>query len=153
MDAGNTFYEMRQVNFGTSKSGLDTVGYTLVDHEGTQNDRVTEGVHEVGTGTGIYAAHVCCPTMFKGSILWDTGEGSDTVYAAEQVMPIAEQVHMSYEVNAGVWHIEPDTKQMVFYDPFRGGEVIRFQLLDRNGNPSFDEVFERARILPDGSMA
>jgi hypothetical protein len=70
----------KTVNFGPGKAGLSSVGYTL-----TGGSRITAGVAEVGTATGIYAATVTFTDAFAGAILWDTGEGGSTAYAAEEV--------------------------------------------------------------------
>lgn len=70
----------KTVNFGPGKASLATVGYTL-----TGGSRITAGVAEIGTATGIYGATVTFADGFAGSILWDTGQGGSTVYAAEEV--------------------------------------------------------------------
>jgi hypothetical protein len=72
----------KTVNFGPGRGGLSTVGYTL-----TGGSRITAGVAEVGTATGIYGATVTFADGFAGAILWDTGQGGSTVYAAEEVNP------------------------------------------------------------------
>lgn len=72
----------KAVDFGPAKGGLSSIGYTL-----TGGSRVTIGVAEVGTATGIYGATVTFADAFSGSILWDTGEGASTVFAAEAINP------------------------------------------------------------------
>lgn len=75
---------IKLVNFGASKSGLSTVGYTLLNtDETTKQARTTTGVYEVGINTGIYACNVIFDDDWNGSILWDSGEVTP-VYAAEQ---------------------------------------------------------------------
>lgn len=74
----------KTANFGPGRSGLATVGYTL-----TGGARVTAGVAEVAAGTGVYGATVALPDGFAGAILWDTGQGGQTAYAAEDVNPNA----------------------------------------------------------------
>jgi hypothetical protein len=76
--------QYRTAEFGSSRGGLTTVGYTL-----SGGSRITAGVAEVGTNTGIYGALVEVPDGFQGSILWDTGEGESTVYAGGAVNPDA----------------------------------------------------------------
>lgn len=66
------------VNFGPAKGGLATVGYKV--DGGT---RVTSGVAELGTNTGVYAASVSLAEGRTGHILWDTGEGSPA-YAGDE---------------------------------------------------------------------
>jgi hypothetical protein len=74
----------RTVNFGTTKSGLKHVGYHLLNTKGAiVRTRTEVGVHEVGEGTGIYAAMVCFPDQFRGTVLWDTGQARPS-YAAEE---------------------------------------------------------------------
>ena len=64
------------VNFGSAKTGLATVGYTLYNPDGTSYQaRVTAGVVEYGT-TGVYGASVTLPTDRPVLVMWDTGEGT-----------------------------------------------------------------------------
>ena len=70
----------KTANFGPSRGGLSTVGYTL-----TGGVRATAGVAEVGTGTGTYGATITFADGFAGSVLWDTGQGGSTVYASDDV--------------------------------------------------------------------
>lgn len=73
----------KAVNFGTSKTGLATVGYRLLNNDGVEQlARTTTGVVETLTGTGIYQAEISFPENWNGTILWDTGEGTPK-YAAE----------------------------------------------------------------------
>lgn len=66
------------VSFGSRKKNLSTVGYTLINADGTTlQSRTTDGVVELDTGnTGIYGAQASFPDGFAGYILWDTGEAS-----------------------------------------------------------------------------
>lgn len=73
------------VNFGSASGGLATVGYQLKDSSGASvGSRITSGVYELGTSTGIYGANVSVPDGFSGSIQWDTGGGSPK-YANEDI--------------------------------------------------------------------
>jgi hypothetical protein len=65
------------VNFGLSKGGLATVGFTI------GGQRLT--VAEIVAGTGIYGGMVTPPRGFVGPILWDTGEGQASVYSVDFV--------------------------------------------------------------------
>lgn len=68
---------VRNVNFGSSKTGLSNVGYRLVNPNGSiQIERTTDGVAEVLAGTGIYQAEISFQEGWSGSIVWDTGEAS-----------------------------------------------------------------------------
>ncbi len=78
------------VNFGSTKTGLNTVGYQLKNAAGTNTgSRVTAGVYE--TSGGGYGANVAIPYVIAtggGSILWDTGEATPK-YASEEINPQA----------------------------------------------------------------
>ena len=70
------------VDFGNADAGLTTVGYTLINSDGsTQQARTTDGVYELNGG--CYGANISFPDNWKGIILWDTGESSPS-YAAEE---------------------------------------------------------------------
>lgn len=72
---------LHNVNFGKSRTGLSTVGYTVKDISGSiVTPRTTGSVYEL-TG-GMYAAAITFPDDFNGSVCWDTGQlGSKTVFA------------------------------------------------------------------------
>lgn len=135
---------VKNVNFGQSKKGLATVGYTLINTVGgVALPRTTVGVYEVGTLTGIYAALIAFPSGFKGSILWDTG-GVSPVYATEDYSPLEEQAQFSYDISGGRWRII--NNQMVFFKSDNSTEIARFNLLDDTGAPTMDSVFERVKV-------
>lgn len=136
---------LKNVNFGKGKGGLDTVGFTLIDTSGNVSvARSTEGVHEVGTNTGIYAASVTFATGFLGSILWDTGDAS-TAYATEEYNGTEESVEFIKDIEGGRWKIDQDTNQMIFYKSDNVTEIARFNLRDSSGNPNSESVFARIR--------
>lgn len=73
---------LKVVNFGSGKGGLTTVGYTVYGVDGVAiSSRSTDGVVEIGTSTGVYAAPVILPD-YDAIILWDTGEATPR-YATE----------------------------------------------------------------------
>lgn len=76
------------VSFGSSQTGLSTVGYQLLNADGTNNGtRVTAGVYEIGGGS--YGAIIAYPSTIVsggGNVLWDTGGGSP-IYATTTVGP------------------------------------------------------------------
>lgn len=155
---------IKTVNFGKTKSGLITVGYTLYDVGGNiVSPRDEDGVYEVGTGTGIYAAEITFPNAFAGIILWDTGEGTSTSYASEEqnftdsaasLAPELTSIKTSLDADltfvkdmiGGRWCIDPETFQMVFYKSDNTTEVARYDLRDKNDNPSYLSVFDRNRV-------
>ena len=138
---------LKTVNFGTGKSSLSTVGFSIYNTEGVlSGSRSTSGVHEVGADTGIYSAPVSFTNDFKGSVLWDTGQGSSTAYAAEGYNPTNEDLDFLRDMTAGKWTIDASNKQMIFYGENNTTEIARFDLTDRNGNPSITEIFTRTRV-------
>lgn len=79
----------REVSFGAGKAALLTVGYQLVNTDGTLNgSRLTTGVVELAGGA--YGAPISFPDGFRGFVKWDTGEGSP-VYAAEAINPETDE--------------------------------------------------------------
>ena len=73
----------KSVNFGAIYSGLSTVGYTLVNPDGSVNQaRATAGIVELIAGTGIYGCTMSLPLGASFTIIWDTG-GASPIYAAE----------------------------------------------------------------------
>jgi hypothetical protein len=71
----------RSVAFGDSKTGLGSVGMTLLNPDGSEHTaRTTTGIYEMGGGG--YGKNISFPDNWKGIIKWDSGEGSP-VYAYE----------------------------------------------------------------------
>jgi len=136
---------VKNVNFGRSKKGLATVGFTLVDGDGTTSvPRTTVGVNEVGTDTGIYGAQITFATEFSGSILWDTG-GASAVYATEEYNPTDERLKFNFDISGGRWVLDGTANQMIFYRSDNSTEIARFDMKDDAGAPSVDAVFSRTR--------
>ena len=139
------FKMLKSVNFGKSKGGLDTVGVSVYDAVGSiSGSRITAGVHEVGSSTGIYACQLEFSPNFSGSILWDTGESSPA-YASEQYNPTAEQVKFNTDIAGGKWTMNSSTNQMIFYASDNETEIARFNLTDSDGAGSVSSVFTRTR--------
>lgn len=75
----------RSVNFGPLKTGLNTVGYTLLNADGsTSQARSTVGITEISAGTGIYGGSINFGVGASVILLWDTGDASP-YYATENV--------------------------------------------------------------------
>jgi len=139
---------IKNVNFGRSKGGLSTVGFTLIAEDGTEHAaRTTTGVYEIGTSTGIYGANISFDDNFKGSILWDTGEGVNTVYAAENHTGFEADIRFIKAIEGGRWRIDARTKEMFFYSYDDGSLVAKFKLLNKEGAESVVDVFERRRLI------
>ena len=78
-------HQVKNANFGVGKTGLATVGYTLLNSDGsTYAARATAGVTEIISNSGIYWVNVTVPDGWSGSILWDTGEATPK-YAADSI--------------------------------------------------------------------
>ena len=82
-----------EVSFGSSKSGIGTVGYRLYQDDGTDSvARTTSGVIEIGNG--VYGVpNVSVPDDAVG-IEWDTGGGSP-VYAVEDIQPYRDRISIA----------------------------------------------------------
>lgn len=155
---------IKTVNFGKTKAGLITVGYTLYDTNGViVAPRSEDDVYEVGNGTGIYAAEITFPSSFSGTILWDTGQGVDTSYASEEqnftdtaasLAPDLETIKTAVQSDltfirdmiGGRWKIDYENFQMIFYKEDNATEVARFDLRDKTNSPSFLSVFDRRKV-------
>ena len=143
---------IKTANFGKTKAGLLTVGYTLFGSAGSViSPRTTSGVYEVGSTTGIYGAEITIPESFSGTILWDTGNGGSTVYASEEINYTDSAAFLSADLEfvkdmiGGRWVIDHDNFQMIFYKHDNSTEVARFDLRDKNNDPSYLSVFHRKR--------
>ena len=71
----------RSVAFGDSKTGLPSVGLTLLNPDGSEHTtRTTTGIYEMAGGG--YGKNITFPDNWKGILKWDSGEGSP-IYAYE----------------------------------------------------------------------
>lgn len=71
--------------------GLATVGYQLFNPDGTANgSRVTAGITERGTGTGLYGGSVVFPDDFTGELRWDSGDDPLSFTLSQDVNLTAE---------------------------------------------------------------
>jgi len=136
---------VKNVNFGAALTGLTTVGYRLYWLNGTlSGSRVTSGVGEILTNSGIYSSSIYFSTSFSGSILWDTG-GSSPTYATEEYNPQPEQIDFIRNIEGGRWKIDTSTNKMTFYKDDNTTAVATFDLKDSDGSASSTSVFERVR--------
>jgi len=75
----------KTVNFGEDSTGLTTVGYSLINYDGSINlARTTDNVFELKTNCGVYGVYLALDDPWNGLILWDDGQ-SEPTYASEQV--------------------------------------------------------------------
>jgi len=74
----------KSVNFGSRKGSLSTVGYRLLNSDGsTKLARTTSGITELIVSTGLYGGNIEFDDGFSGFIVWDTGQATP-LYAMEQ---------------------------------------------------------------------
>lgn len=133
-----SYTRFKIASFGQLNSGLATVGYALFNADGTTNgSRITSGILERGTGSGVYAATVTYPDSFIGEIRWDTGTVTP-LYASEDINPspfekgqidMAQSVPLSNTVNTtgdslhssrvdafGNWVLDRTAKTLTLYE-------------------------------------
>lgn len=136
---------LKNVNFGGSKGGLSTVGFTLIGFAGEViSARTTGSVHEVGTNTGIYAAPITFTSTFSGSILWDTG-GEAPIYATEEYNQTEARINFIKGISGGRWKLDQNTNQMVFYDDDNSTAIARFSMYNSSKSASVSSVHQRIR--------
>lgn len=130
--------KLRVVNFGTSKGGLSTIGYTVYGPEGNVlNARSTSGVVEIGTATGIYAAKITLPD-YDAIVLWDTGEATPR-YSTED---------FQYQLTSIESAVEPIQK---IYNSIRNQGDFLATLMDKLGllqkNEGLQKVNEKLDLI------
>lgn len=168
--------QLRSVEFGKFRSavtGSSGVNYALLDINGTVVfGPTTSGVYELTSGSGCYAADISFPDGFHGSILWEcpsitaqyngdsfflTASFATEQYNVEENDPKVGDTwnmvnHMTgslealYDQQFGRWKIV--NNQMLFYAPDNVTLLATFNLLDQNGQPTMDAVFERVLVPP-----
>lgn len=135
----------KTVNFGRSLANRPGyVYYSIYDTLGTVSVfRSSGSIYQVGSGTGIYGSELSISQTFSGSILWEvTASNGNVVFASEE---IETDQKITRHFTVGRWIIDENTNQMIFYQEDNSTEIGRFDLKDRNGAGSFEEVFERTR--------
>lgn len=92
------------VNFGQAFGGLLTVGYTILNVDGTTKvARATSGIVEYGTATGIYGANIEYNQFDQLVVLWDTGGGSPK-YAVEENRTTLASIQEGTDVIRLIWN-------------------------------------------------
>ena len=139
---------LQTANLGYSQRGISgSIQYAVYDTLGGESVALTNSnVYEVGSNTGVYGVELNLSTQFSGSILWKVE--NTNIYASEE---IKIDQKMARYIHTGRWEIEENDKQMVFYQDDNVTEIARFDLFDRNGNKSIDELFQR-RLVGTGSV-
>ena len=136
---------VRTVNFGRGLA--DRPGYVYYSLYNTLGNnsvfRSSGSIYQVGAGTGIYGSELSLNQSFSGSILWEvTASNGNVVFASEE---IETDQKLTRHFTVGRWIIDENTNQMIFYQEDNSTEIGRFNLKDRDGAGSFEEVFERTR--------
>ena len=104
----------------------------------------SSSIYEIPANSGIYGTELTINTLFSGSIVWSVIDGNgSTSYATEEVK--VDQKMARY-IHTGDWVIDENAKQMIFYADDGTTEIVRYNLKDRDGIASIDEVFERIRV-------
>jgi hypothetical protein len=139
---------LQTANLGYSQRGISgSIQYAVYDTLGGESVSLTNSnVYEVGNNTGIYGVELNLSTQFSGSILWKVE--NTNIYASEE---IKIDQKMARYIHTGRWEIEESDKQMVFYQDDNVTEIARFDLFDRQGNKSIDELFQR-KLVGTGSV-
>jgi hypothetical protein len=140
---------LQTANLGKGYSGISgSIRYQLFDTLGSNVvSETNSGIYELGTNTGLYGVQLDLSTQFSGSIVWSVN-GNTRVYATEEVK--IDQKMARY-IHTGRWLVDEDTKQMIFFQDDNTTEIAKYDLFDRNGNPSITELFER-KLVGTGSV-
>ena len=136
---------VKNVNFGRGLADRPaSVYYSLYDTLGSVSVfRSSGSIYQVGSGTGIYGSQLSIDQSFSGSILWEvTASNGNVIFASEE---IETDQKITRHFTVGRWIIDENTNQMIFYQEDNSTEIGRFDLKDRDGAGSFEEVFERTR--------
>ena len=132
---------LQTTNLGKSLAGAtSTIRYSIYDTLGVQSGSTTNtGIYEIGSSTGLFGVQLDVSTSFSGSIVWSVN-GNTSVYAVEEVKIDQKLTRI---IQTGRWKIDKDDKQLIFYDADNDTELIKYNLFDRKGAASIDEVFDR----------
>ena len=135
---------LQTVNFGKGLSSISgSIRYSLYNTLGIQTGSISNsGVYELGSNTGMYGVELNLSTQFSGSIVWSIN-GNTSVFATEEVK--VDQKLARY-IHTGRWTIDVENKQMIFYQDDNSTIIARYNLFDKKGNASIDEVFDRVYI-------
>lgn len=135
---------MQTANLGKLFANRTTdIRYSIYDTLGTEvTSASNEGIYQIGPATGLYGVELNLDNRFSGSIVWSI-DGNTNVYATEE---IKIDQKMARFIHTGKWEIDENAKQMIFYEDDNETVIATYDLYDRNGNKSIDEIFERRRV-------
>ena len=133
---------LQTANLGYSQRGISgSIQYAVYDTLGSESVALTNSnVYEVGSNTGIYGVELNLSTQFSGSILWKVE--NTNIYASEE---IKIDQKMARYIHTGRWIVDENNNQMIFYEDDNVTEVARYDLKDKNGNPTVESIFERTK--------
>jgi hypothetical protein len=133
---------LQTANLGYSQRGISgSIQYAVYDTLGGESVSLTNSnVYEVGNNTGIYGVELNLSTQFSGSILWKVE--NTNIYASEE---IKIDQKMARYIHTGRWIVDENNNQMIFYEDDNVTEVARYDLKDKNGNPTVESIFERTK--------
>lgn len=138
------YKRLKLVDFGASRSGLNTVSWSI-DGGSTWS---TTGVTEVAPGIGSYKCLIDFPDNFTGVLLWKTGETIGQRFSAEEINPGIDEysdVKLS-GVPSSVWANGNRTitafSFSVTVSGFSGGPTFRNQ--DLLVNPTWEDCLASA---------
>ena len=132
---------LQTANLGKAMGGVSgSIRYALYDTLGTEvSSSQNTGIYELGSSTGLYGVELDLVPTFSGSIVWSSTTNSN-VFATEE---IKSDQKMARLIHTGRWKIDEDTKKMTFFSEDNKTVLAIYDLFDRNGDASIDEVFER----------
>jgi len=134
---------LQTANLGYSQRGISgSIQYAVYDTLGSESIALTNNsVYEVGSDTGIYGVELNLSTQFSGSILWKVE--NTNIYASEE---IKIDQKMARYIHTGRWIVDENNNQMIFYEDDNVTEIARYDLKDKNGNPTVESIFERTKV-------
>lgn len=134
---------LQTANLGYSQRGISgSIQYAVYDTLGSESISLTNNnVYEVGSDTGIYGVELNLSTQFSGSILWKVE--NTNIYASEE---IKIDQKMARYIHTGRWIVDENNNQMIFYEDDNVTEIARYDLKDKNGNPTVESIFERTKV-------
>lgn len=87
--------------FNPTKTGLSTVGYTLLNPDlSVRTARATAGVLELHTGSGQYGALIAFPDGFQGYTQWDTGDTSPEIQVVANNAGVAPSWYQGFSITS-----------------------------------------------------
>ena len=135
---------LQTVNLGKSQADKTSdVRYEVFDTLGvSQGAAANTGIYQMGSATGIYGVELNLSTQFSGSILWSVN-GNSNVFATEE---IKIDQKMARYIHTGRWIVDENRNQMIFFEDDNVTEIARYDLKNRDGKASVNEIFERVKV-------